>query len=190
MSRRPSITASPKFVGLLMTASLVFWAAHLMANSSGKTGCSTSATGCNCHSSTPNAAGAVTVSITGPQTVQVGSVSNYTISVTGGPANTTGGFNLSASGGTFTAGTGNKVSNGELTHSSKTLRSWSFQWTAPAVAGTYRFYAVAQATNNSGTGGDSWGWYGGAANTAFSIAVDGTTPVAKISWGQLKAKYR
>jgi hypothetical protein len=181
---------SPKLLGVLVTASLVCWTAHLMASTGGRTGGSTSTTGCSCHSSSPNTGGAVTVSITGPQTVQTGSTSAFTISVTGGPSGTTGGFNLSADGGTFTAGAGNKVSSGQLTHSDGTRRSWSFQWTAPASSGTYHFYAVGQPTNGSGTGGDSWNWYGGAAGTAFTITVDAVTPVLNASWGRLKAKYR
>ena len=190
MERRPWTLVSPKFLGGLITASLVLWAAHLMASSGGRTGVSASANGCSCHNSSPNASGAVTISITGPQSVEVGSVTDYTISVTGGPSGTAGGFDLSANGGTLTAGTGSKISNGELTHSSGGLRSWSFKWTAPSTIGSYRFVAVAQSTNGSGTGGDSWNWYGGAAGAAFNITVTESTPVARTSWGKVKTKYR
>jgi hypothetical protein len=104
MAPRQRTLVSPKFFGGLITASLVLWAAHLMASSGGRTGISASANGCSCHSSSANAGGAVTVSITGPQTVEAGSVSDYTIAVTGGPSGTAGGFDLSANGGTLTAG--------------------------------------------------------------------------------------
>lgn len=190
MAPRQRTLVSPKFFGGLITASLVLWAAHLMASSGGRTGISASANGCSCHSSSANAGGAVTVSITGPQTVEAGSVSDYTIAVTGGPSGTAGGFDLSANGGTLTAGTGSKISNGELTHSSGGRRSWSFKWTAPPATGTYRFVAVGQPTNGSGTSGDSWNWYGGAAGAPFNITVTAPTPVARTSWGRVKAQYR
>lgn len=190
MAPRPWTLVSPKFLGGLITASLVLWSAHLMAHSGGETGVSSSANGCSCHSSSRNANGTATVSITGPQTVEAGSVNDFTVAVTGGPSGTTGGFNLSANGGTLTAGTGNRLSNGELTHSNNSRRSWSFKWTAPASTGTYRFVAVAQATDGSARTGDSWNWYGGAAGAQFNITVTESTPVARTSWGQVKAQYR
>jgi hypothetical protein len=167
-----------------MTFSLMLWAAYLLADGSGKTGYSSSSSGCSCHGSSPNGAGAVTVSITGPQSVMAGSVSSYTVAVTGGPTGTTGGFDLSSNGGTFTAGTGDKVSSGEMTHSSNARRSWSFTWTAPATAGTYRFVAIGLSSNGNGSSGDSWNWYGGAAGSPFNITVvpaGDTTPPAAIT---------
>lgn len=181
---------SPKSLGGFLTAVLLLWAAHLMAGSGGRVGVSSSATGCNCHSSSRNANGTATVTITGLQNVEAGSVTSYTIAVTGGPSGTTGGFNLSANGGTLTAGTGSRVSSGELTHSNGSQRSWTFTWTAPAATGTYQFVAVAQSTNGSGSSGDSWNWYGGAAGAPFSITVSPSTPVARASWGEVKARYR
>ena len=171
MTSRRRALVSPGFMVALVTASLAFWAACLFADGGGRTGVSTSANGCSCHGSSPNANGAVSASLTGPQTVLAGSLSNYTISVAGAPSGAAGGFNLKADGGTFTAGTGNKVSNGELTHSNNSSRSWSFKWTAPAIAGTYRFWAVGMTSNGSGTGGDSWNWYGGTVSTPFTITV-------------------
>jgi hypothetical protein len=190
MAHRFRTLVSPKLLVAVITASLVLQAALLMASSGGKTGVSASANGCNCHSSSRNASGTATVSISGPQNVAPGSVHDYTISVTGGPSGTTGGFNLSADGGTFTAGTGCRVSSGEMTHSNNSRRSWTFQWTAPATNGTYKFVAVAQATNGSGSSGDSWNWYGGAAGAAFPITVDSSTPTLRASWGALKSRYR
>jgi len=180
----------PKLLGALVTASLAFWAACLLADGSGRTGVSTSASGCNCHGSTPNASGAVTVSITGPQTVAAGSTNAYTISVSGGPSGTKGGFDLSANGGTLVAGTGSKVSGSELTHSNNSQRIWSFTWTAPATAGSYGFAAVGMASNGSGTGGDSWDWYGDAAAAPFAIVVESPTPTTRKSLGALKSRYR
>ena len=113
----------------------------------------------------------MTVSISGPQIVQPGSTNSYTVSVSGGPATTTGGFNLKAAGGTLIAGANNQLLSGELTHLSRDFRTWSFTWKAPAVDGTVNFYAAAQGVNGSSTSGDSWNWYGGAVNTPFPITV-------------------
>ena len=164
-------------VGLLVVASLV-WAGSLLAHSGGASGVARSATGCNCHSTTPNANGTATVTITGPQAVQPGSSHSYTITVTGGPSGTTGGFDLNSGGGTFTPGTGTKLLNGDLVHSDGTRRSWTFSWQAPSTQGTVNWYAVAQPTNGSGTSGDSWNWYGGGVNTAFPITVSSQVDVA------------
>ncbi len=164
-----------KLVGagsLVMAAlALGFGAANLHAYSDGVSGKAQSAQGCSCHSTSPNANGAVTVSISGPQGVQPGATASYTISVAGGPSGTTGGFDLAKTGGTWVPGANTQVLGSDLTHSVGTQRTWSFQWTAPATAGTYSLYAVAMSTNGGGTSGDSWNWYGGAVNTAFTITV-------------------
>ena len=113
----------------------------------------------------------MTVGISGSQYVKPSSTNSYTISATGGPAGTTGGVDLKATGGTLVPGTGTYLLSGELTHSSNAQRSWTFSWQAPATEGTYSFYAVAMSSNGSGTTGDSWNWYGGAVNTPFNITV-------------------
>ncbi|MEK6987918.1 MAG: choice-of-anchor V domain-containing protein, partial [Candidatus Thermoplasmatota archaeon] len=94
-----------------------------------------------------------------------------------GPAGTTGGVNLKATAGTLIAGPNNKLEAGELTHSNSSSRSWSFNWRAPATEGAVNLYAASQACNGSGTGGDSWNWYGGAVNTPFPITVSSTVGV-------------
>ncbi len=190
MKLRRHIFVSPRLVSLLLSTVSIFWAWYVFAYGNGRTGDSTASTGCSCHDSTPNAHGVMSVSITGPQVVQVGSISDYTISVTGDPAGTTGGFGLTSSGGTFTAGTGDKVSNGELVHSDKTRRSWSFKWTAPTTPGTYNFYAVGMTSNGSSDNNDSWNWYGNAPSTAFPVKVESQTPTVHTSWGQVKARFR
>lgn len=168
---------APRMLGAALTVTLTLWAGYLLARNDGMTGVAQSATGCSCHSSTPNANGAVTVTITGPQAVQPASTSTYTITVSGGPAGTTGGFNLKATAGTLIAGLNSKIVGGELTHSNSSSRSWSFNWTAPATQGTVNLYAASQATNGSGSNGDSWNWYGGAVNTPFPITVSSTVGV-------------
>jgi len=147
-----------------------------LASSNGRTGHATS--GCNCHASSPTAS--VVVSITGPQAVAPSSTHSYTVSVTGGPATTFGGFDLKPSAGTLTAGSNNQVSSGEETHINSASRSWTFSWTAPATTGSQNFVAVALAANGNGSSsGDAYNFFGGASGTPFTInvstlGVDGT----------------
>ncbi len=167
-----------RLVGTAVVVAITLWAGYVLARPDGMTGVAQSATGCSCHSSTPNANGAVTVSVMGPIAVQPGSTHTYTIWVTGGPAGTVGGFNLKADAGTLIAGPNNKVVGGELTHSNPDQRSWNFDWTAPSTNTTAHFYAVAQACNGNGNNqGDSWNWYGAAVNTPFNITVDSSVGV-------------
>ena len=153
----------------------------LFADSSGRTG--RTSTGCTCHGSVNTG---VTVTVSGPQTVAPLSTHDYTVSVTGGPSGTLGGFNLKASAGTLAAGTGNRVSGSEVTHSNRNSRSWTFSWTAPATSGAQSFVTVGLGCDgNSSTSGDAWNYYGGAANAAFAIDVSASlgvpgTPAA--SW--------
>jgi Viral BACON domain len=117
-----------------------------IAGFSGQTG----ATCTSCHSS-----GTVpTVTLTGPMSVSSGSTNTYTVTVTPKTAGN-GGLDVSASGGTFTAGTGTKVLGTELVHSapSSTL-SWTFSWTAPTVTTTTTatLYGAAIDSYGGGTG--------------------------------------
>lgn len=58
--------------------------------------------------------------------------------------------------GTFTAGTGSRVTNSRITHSNPNQNSWSFQWTSPSTdQGAVKFYAAGNAANGDGeTSGD------------------------------------
>ena len=154
----------------LVLLSVSFATSLLRADNNGRTGKTQSPQGCNCHGTLPT--GGVSVSITGPQQVQPLSTHSYTISVSGGPSSTLGGFGLRPTAGTLVAGTTSRVSGGELVHNSPDARSWTFQWTAPAAPGTVNVYAVGLAADGTGDeDGDSWNWYGGALNTAFAIDV-------------------
>lgn len=176
---------------LVVLTTSVTGAAFLAAHSTGRTGECATSDGCDCHDTMPNANGDVTVHITGPQVVDAGSTNSYTISVTGTPGGSTGGFNLCTSGGTLVAGANSQVSNGELTHSNGDNRWWAFEWTAPYAGPVYYdFVAVAQATNGGLKSGDSWNWYGDAQGTPFRIEVVGPLPVLPTSWGLLKTRYR
>lgn len=174
---------------MVVTLIMVVWAGYLAGNSGGRVGVCEAVTGCFCHDSNPNGNGDATVAISGPQDVLIGTTHTYTISVSGEPSGTTGGFNLCASGGTLISGAGNEENQGELTHSNGDNRSWTFEWTAPSSVGGIDFTAVGQATDGSGTGGDSWYWYGDAAGGGFSITVSATVPVKPINWGKLKKQY-
>ncbi len=171
MSRLLPPSSRTRVVSVLVLIALASWAGSVLAHSGGISGDARSTTGCSCHSSTPNKSGVATVQITGPQSVAPGSTNSYTISVSGGPAGSFGGFDLVTTSGTLVAGASSQLFGSDLTHVDELSRSWTFSWTAPSTARPDTFYAVAQATNGSGTSGDSWNWYGGAVNTPFVIAV-------------------
>jgi len=158
---------------------LALWAGQPSARGDGVTGKTQSSTGCSCHGSTANAG--VVVTLSGPQTVAPGSTNSYTLTVTGGPAGTTGGFDLRATTGMLVAGTGCKMVTGELVHVDNTHRSWTFQWTAPMMAGTCDMYAVGMTSNGSGSSGDGWNFSGGALNAAFTIQVNDLVDAAPLA---------
>jgi hypothetical protein len=84
-----------------------------------------------------------------------------------------GGLDVAASAGTFGAGTGTQVLNGEITQTApSTTHNWTFTWTAPTVATatSVTFYAAAI---------DSFG--GGTARLQQTITVNPPAPAATIS---------
>jgi hypothetical protein len=107
---------------ILITIAVIYCSIPASAASSGISGFSgkSGSTCTSCHSNgTPP-----TMTLTGPTTVASGSTNSYTVTV-GGSGNH--GLDLAVSAGTFTAGTGTKVLNGELTHSApSTTGSWTF----------------------------------------------------------------
>ena len=122
------------------------------ASSSGISGFSgkSGSTCTSCHSSGT----APTVTMTGPTSVASGSTNTYTISVSTVTAGN-GGVDVAASAGTFAAGTGTKVLNGEIVHSApSSTHSWTFSWTAPTVTATTTatLYAAAIDSFSGGTG--------------------------------------
>jgi hypothetical protein len=146
----------------------------LFARIDGITGRSTS--GCGCHGS---ANSGITVTISGPQSVEPLSTHSYTVTVSGGPAGGLGGFDLKASAGTLTAGSNNHVSGTEVTHNNENSRSWTFSWTAPATIGNQNFVATGLAADGGqDTGGDAWYYYGGASNSQFVINVNNPVGVS------------
>ena len=144
-----------RIASILMVAMLLSMIPPIDANSSGKIGQSSS--GCNCH----NTDAMIVPSMTGlPSSYSPGAT--YTLTWSSSSMSTTGqgGFNLDASAGTWSnLGSLVKSLNGELTHSNDGARSWSADWTAPAIGtGDVTFsLAVLFANANSQNSGDNWG---------------------------------
>lgn len=136
----------------------------LYAFSSGITGRTkkTTTTGCSCH----NQASTVDVSVTisGPDTVVVGEMKQYTLTVSRS-SKTGAGLDIATKNGTLSPVSSNiHLSSGELTHNNNiAMTSGSatvqFNYTAPANPGTDTLWATGLATNSDGsTSGDDWNW--------------------------------
>ena len=158
------MTRKPLFLPLLVLV-LVSYTHLASASSNGISGQSgrTGSTCANCHS---NSGPAPAVTITGPTSVASGSTNTYTLT-SGGTGFS--GLDVAASAGTFTAGTGTKVLNGEITHTTpSSTHSWTFSWTAPTVT-------TNTAVTFWGASIDNYG--GGTGSTTLNITV--TAPAAK-----------
>ena len=146
------------------------------ANSSGKTGAATGS-GCFCH----NTDAMIMPTMNGnPSSYTPGATYSLSWSGSGLPASGQGGFNLVASAGSWSnlGGLVKQVS-GELTHSSDGQRSWTADWTAPAVGtGDVTFdLAVLYANGNNQNTNDNWGtnsW----TSTEGAAPPSNTPPVA------------
>jgi chitodextrinase len=137
----------------------------LFRSEGGITGLSQAGCG-GCHNS-PNDP-APTVTISGPTTVAPGATETYTLTVTpaddGDSDALGGGLNVSATAGTFAAGTGTRVAtDGDLTQTDTKLVplldpvSWDYQWTAAATAGTQTMYGAGISVNlGNGANNDEW----------------------------------
>ena len=137
---------------VLAAFTFIYSSVPASASSSGISGFSgkSGSTCTSCHSSGT----APTVTMTGPTSVASGSTNTYTISVSTVTAGN-GGVDVAASAGTFAAGTGTKVLNGEIVHSApSSTHSWTFSWTAPTVTATTTatLYAAAIDSFSGGTG--------------------------------------
>ncbi|HRI31564.1 MAG TPA: hypothetical protein PLQ21_08535, partial [Candidatus Kapabacteria bacterium] len=154
-----------------IVAMTIMFSYSVRANSGGIIGQSQSGCG-TCHGGAQSANTAVNVLPLGTTSISMtpGETRNFQIGVAHASAPTSG-VNISivnaggANVGTFTAGTGLRLSNGQLTHSSPqpiggTPRQtiYSFSWTAPTAAGTYTLRAAGNAVNGNGSedSGDNW----------------------------------
>lgn len=154
------ILLSKKFFAALI---VLFLASSILlqADIDGRTGrtLKTSTSGCSCHGSINSS---VTVTITGPDTVNIGQTQQYTLTVTN-----TGkvgmGLDIATRLGTLgVVGNTTHLSNGEITHNANIpmtngTASINFNYTAPTAASTDTLWAVGLAGNGqSNTGGDAW----------------------------------
>jgi PKD repeat protein len=177
-TRRTVFTLAASAIWLFYTGGVVAYPGGV-SGFSGASGATCTA----CH----NQNGTTTVSLNAVSgtTVAPGSVANFELSITGGPA-VEAGLDVAASGGSLIAtASGTQIQNGELTHTSQqpSMSGGSvtlpFNWQAPAAAGTYTLYAAGMSTNNDGgDNGDSTG------TTTLQVTVSQPTnqpPTASIS---------
>ncbi len=146
---------------LLLAVSVVGHSLYVQGSSSGRTGATQlNGEGCVCHGAPSSA---VSVTISGADTVLVGSTNTYVVTITGGPL-VRGGTNIAASAGTLdvVTGSGLRKSGNELTHSApkapvNNAVSFEFTFTAPSAAGSAILYANGNSVNfNGNNGGDQW----------------------------------
>ncbi|MCP4876116.1 MAG: PKD domain-containing protein, partial [Gammaproteobacteria bacterium] len=101
------------------------------------------------------------LNLNGPLNLQPGAIGTYTLSLSGGQANT-GGLDVSADGGSLISTlSSTKILAGELTHSQRATASgdgsvsWNFDWQAPISPGSYTLFAAGLSSNgDNSTGGD------------------------------------
>lgn len=180
-------TLKTHLTALIVSVMLIGSAGTLFAYSNGRTGSTmkSGTSGCSCH--TKNTA--VTVTITGPDTVFISAVNTYTVTITGGPM-AGGGVDIASSTGTLAAvSSGMTLSSGELTHSTvkapfNSAVTFQFNYTAPASAGNQTLYATGISVNNTGgSGGDGWNF----ANNKTVVVVS-AVPVELTSFTALAGK--
>lgn len=152
MSGRRLAVSALSVTALLL---LILAAPTIDANASGK---HNSAGGCSCHSS---AAGQVTPSLAGlPSQYNPGTSYALSISGTGGPSGSEGGFSMVANKGFWSnPGTSVKISGLSVTHSNDARRSWTVTWTAPNAGSSTAVInlAVNFANGNGNNSGDGYG---------------------------------
>jgi hypothetical protein len=169
---------------LIVLAALTLVYSSLPANASsggisgfsGKSGSTCTA----CHSSSTSVP---TITLTGPTTVTSGSTNSYTLSVSVITAGN-GGLDVAASAGTFAAGSGTQVLNGEITHTApSSTHSWTFTWTAPTVTTTTTatLYAAAIDSFSGGTG---------KLQQAITVTAPAPNPTIVVSPASLSFNYQ
>lgn len=118
--------------------------------------------GCTCHNEVPSAD--VFVSISGPDTLQVGQSALYTVTISS-PSTKTAGINLAVTEGKLFPVSGDlKILKGELTHTSPKSSSsgkvvFHFSYSAPKIAGEQYLFASGNIADMNGKKtGDSWNY--------------------------------
>ncbi len=126
-----------------------------------------------CHSG----GAAPTVSLTGPATVQPGTISTFIFTISGGQQNS-GGLDVSADGGTLiNTLASTRLQTGEIIHNQRATAagdgtvSWSFDWQAPTVPGAYTIYSAGLSAN-----ADSNTTLDGVATNSYVVTVSSGAP--------------
>ncbi len=158
-------TSKTRYLIAIPVAVLFFATILLYATESGRTGrtLKTSTAGCgSCHGTT--ATSDVTVSINGPDTVDVGQTIQYSLSVTK-LSKTGAGLDIAVRQGALSpVSTNIHLSNGELTQNSNIpmtggTATVQFNYIASSTPGIDTVWATGLATNSDGgTSGDDWNW--------------------------------
>ncbi len=155
-----SLLLSKKFFAAVI---IIFFASSVLlyGDIDGRTGrtLKTSTSGCSCHGSINSG---VTVTIAGPDSLNPGQNSQYTLTVTN--AGKTGmGLDIATRLGVLAVVSNTThLASGEITHNDNIsmtngTASITFSYTAPAAPGTDTIWAVGIGTNSqSNTGGDAW----------------------------------
>jgi len=129
----------------------------------------------SCHSGgiTPS------VNLSGPTTVQPGTISTFSFTVSGGQQNS-GGLDVSASGGSLmNTQASTRLQMGEIIHNQRASAavdgsvSWNFDWQAPVTLGSYTIYSAGLSTN-----GDGNATLDAVATNAYTITVSSAAPQA------------
>jgi hypothetical protein len=175
---RQHFTLINTLLAVLFVAGLTISA---IGNSSGKTG--STQNGCSCHGSASSNSSVSLTSGSGSFTLDPNSTTTFTVGIdNSGKVNAgmNAGVKTSESGGsnagTLTAGTGTKISGGEVTHNGEQALSggkydFTFDWESPAEHGEYWVRGVANAVDNNGnTSGDEWNRF-----TTQKVIVAGVT---------------
>lgn len=140
----------------------VFCSFLFMAHYSGQIGVTklTGGEGCSCH----NELSSVKVVIAGPSSLGRGGTGTFTVTITGGPL-LGAGVDIAVSSGKLISNPGEEYLSadlGELTHTMPKPPAdnkvvFTFDYIAPATAGTVTLFAVGNSVNNDGDNtGDAW----------------------------------
>ena len=155
-----TVLLSKKFFAALL---LIFFATSVLlyGDIDGRTGrtLKTSTSGCSCHGSLNSG---VTVTIAGPDSLNPGQNSQYTLTVTNAGKIGMGLDIATRLGALGVVSNTTHLTNGEITHNNNITMTngtatITFSYTAPAAPGTDTIWAVGLAGNSqSNTGGDAW----------------------------------
>lgn len=166
-----AITIAALFIALLSFAQTVSAFPSGFTGHSGNPAVNGGATCSDCHQGGERPA----VVLIGPTEVAPGSTHQYSLRITGGPAQAAG-FNVSVTNGMLASGNNSQLREGEVTHTSPmpfsgSSASFNFSWTAPMEGGTVVMYGAGNSTN-----GDDKTSSDGVGTASISIRVQSAAP--------------